>query len=161
MVRPPRGSTRSAKYIIDVASSSESSGLQAQTVINAQDGETLGQTSGTSALVPTGSKVMLLDLRMPKVNLSATANFVHWSIQRTQSGQSVINPISMGGNPLRKNVLLSGIIGLGDSQNNGLHIRYKIPKKFQRMGDGDVWSIVNNNTSAVSTVYQFMYKVFQ
>ncbi len=161
MVRPPRGSTRSAKYIVQVAAASEGAGLAAHTMCLGADNETLGQTSGLNAAVPVGCKIMLFDIRMPKVNLgAATANFIHWSIQLTRSGQAVVNPLSAAGNPLRKNIMLSGVLGLGAGQNNSLHIRYKVPKKFQRIADGDVWNIVNNNGLVVSAVYEFVYKVF-
>ncbi len=162
MVRAPRGSTRSAKYEVEVGAMSEGAGLIAHTMALGADNTTLGQTGVTDFNVPVGSKITLFDIRMPKVNLgAATANFIHWSIQRSQFGQAVVNPAVAGGNPLRKNILLSGVLGLGAGQNNSLHIRYKVPKKFQRIGDGDVWSIVNTNGLAVSTIYEFIYKVFQ
>jgi len=161
MVRPPRGSTRSVKYIVEVAGASESAGLTAHTICTGTDNATLGQTGVTDVAVPTGSKIVLFDIRMPKVNLgAATANFIHWSLQITKSGQSVVNPIGQSGNPLRTNVMLSGVLGLGAGQNNSLHIRYKVPKRFQRIKDGDVWNIVNNNGLAVSAIYEFVYKVF-
>ncbi len=162
MVRPPRGMSRSAKYTVEQAGSSEAAGIQAITMAKGTDAQTLGQSGPTAFNVPVGSKITLFDIRMPKVNLGAgTANFIHWSIQRTLTGQSVLNPISSGGSPLRKNIMLSGVLGLGAGQNNSLHIRYKVPKRFQRMGDGDVWQIVNNNGLACSTIYEFVYKVFQ
>ncbi len=162
MVRGPRGSTRSAKYIVQQAGASAGAGTEVVSFASGQDNTTLGQTGATDKAIPVGSKVVLFDIRMPKVNLGAgTANFIHWSIQRTVSGQSVINPISASGNALRKNILLSGVVGLGAGQNNSLHVRYKVPKKFQRIGDGDVWQIVNNNGLAVSTIYEIVYKVFQ
>ncbi len=157
----PRGSTRSAKYIVNIADASEAAGTTATTIINGADNVTLGQASVTDVGVPVGSKIARIEIFMPKVNLAATANFVTWSIQRTVSGQSIISPILSGGNPLRKNILLTGMIGLGEGQNNSLHVKYNVPKSFQRIGDGDVWSIVNDNGGAVSTQYQFIYKVFQ
>ncbi len=162
VMRSPRGSTRSAKYIVQIAGASESPGLTAAVMIVGKDNTTLGQASVTDTDVPVGSKVTVIDIFMPKVNLgAATANFIHWTLQRTQTGQAVINPISAGGNPLRTNILLSGVMGLGAGQNNSLHIRYKVPKRFQRIRDGDVWNLVNNNGLAVSAIYQFIYKVFQ
>ncbi len=152
--------TNSIKYIVNIAGASEPAGLSAVTMALGTDLITGGQSAPTVAAVKTGSKIALFDIRMPKVSLSATANFIHWSIQRVLSGQSVINPIIMGGDPLRKNVMLSGVLGLGEGQNNQLHIRYKVPPKFQRIGDGDAWILVNNNTGAVSTIYQIMYKVW-
>ncbi len=153
---------RSVKYQVTQAAASESAGLTAITIASGKDDETLGQTSVTDISVPTGSKIAQIEIWMPKVNLGAgTANFITWSIQRTQSGQSVVDPIIQAGNPLRRNVMLTGKLGLGAGQNNNLHIKYKLPKKYQRIGEGDVWNIVNNNGLAVSTEYMFIYKVWQ
>ncbi len=156
----PRSTTRSAKYIVQVAAASEAAGTGAATIMTGNDNTVIGQTGPTDQLVPTGAKVSVIEIFMPKVNLATTANFIHWTLQRIVSGQAVINPLSAPGSPLRKNIMLSGVVGLGDRQNSNLHIRYKIPPKFQRIGDGDSWIIVNNNESAVSTVYQFIYKIF-
>ncbi len=156
----PKGSTRSAKYIVVSGPTSEGAGLIAVTMAQAKDNETLGQNSVTDSDVLVGAKITSFEIFMPKINFTATtANFVTWSIQRTVSGQSVVNPIGAGGSPLRKNILLTGCIGIGTGQNNSLHIKFKVPKKFQRMGDGDVWSIVNENAFALSTFYYIIYKV--
>jgi len=158
----PRGMSRSAKYIVNIAGSSEAAGLQAHTMINGADNTTLGQASVTDVGVPVGSKVTKIEIFCPKVNLGAgTANFIVWNIQRTESGQSIVSPITAGGNPLRKNIMLTGMLGLGAGQNNNLHIKYNIPPKFQRIADGNVWSLVFDNGLAVSTQYQFIYKVWQ
>ncbi len=141
--------------------SSEAAGLIARTISIGTDNAVLGQTGPTDTAVPVGAKIATIEMFMPKVNLgAATANFVHWTLQRTRTGQSVINPISAGGNALRNNILLSGVLGLGAGQNNNLHIKYKVPPKFQRVADGDVWNVVMNNGLAVSTVYYFIFKVF-
>ncbi len=158
----PQGSTRSVKYIVEIGGATEATGTTVATLAQGVDNTTLGQTGVTDTLIPVGSKITLFDIRMPKVNKAAgTANFVHWSLQRTVSGQGVINPASAGGNPLRKNIMLSGVLGLGPGQNNSGHIRYRVPKRFQRIGDGDAWTLVNNNLLVVDTAYEFVYKVFQ
>ncbi len=158
----PRGSTRSVKYIVNIAAASEPAGTNAHTIINTADNVTLGQVSTTDVGVPVGSRVTKIEIFMPKVNLgAATANFITWTLQRTNTGQSIVSPITSGGNPLRKNIMLTGMIGLGAGQNNSLHVSYKVPFKFQRCADGDVWSIVNDNGLVVSAQYQFIYKLWQ
>ncbi len=162
VVRRPRGSSRSVKYIVNLAGSSEAAGTQIKTLANGLDNTTLGQTGISDTDVPVGSKITEFLIFMPKVNLgAATANFIHWSIQRLESGQSTVNPINAGGSPLRKNIMLSGVLGLGAGQNYSGKVRYKIPKKFQRIGDGVNWQLVMNNGLAVSTLYQFIFKVWQ
>jgi len=156
----PRGSTRSAKYIVNQAGASEAAGTIAVSIAVGTDNTTLGQTGGTDIAVPVGAKITVIDMFMPKVNLgAATANFITWSLQRTRTGQAIIRPDTAGGSPLRNNILLTGVLGLGAGQNNSLHIRYKIPPKFQRVADGDVWNVVNRNDLVVSTQYLFIYKV--
>ncbi len=158
---PPRGMNRSAKYIIVSGPASAAAGTEAVTMVNAQDNATLGQTSVTDAGVPVGAKITSFEIFMPKVNLgAATANFITWSIQRLLTGQAVVNPITASGAPLRKNIMLTGVVGLGAGQNNSLHIKFRVPPKFQRMGDGDQWVIVNNNDLAVSVTYYIIYKVW-
>ncbi len=157
----PRSTTRSVKYVVNQAGASEGAGLSAVTIIKGVDNATLGQSGVTDIDVPTGAKIAKIELWMPKVNLGAgTANFITWSIQRTNTGQAVVSPIVQGGNPLRTNVMLTGVLGLGAGQNNNLHVIYKIPPKFQRITDSQVWSVVNDNGLAVSAQYMFMYKVF-
>ncbi len=156
----PRPTARYGKYIVFVAGASEAAGLTATTMFKGVDAATLGQTGVTDVDVPVGARIEQVEIFMPKVNLgAATANFIVWSIQRTLFGQSVLDPITAGGKANRKNILLTGVVGLGAGQNNSLHVKYRIPKKFQRIGDGDVWSLVTNNGLAVSTMYYIIYKV--
>ncbi len=150
---------RTAKYIVVSGPATEGAGLQVIGLTIGTDNATLGQTSVTDIAIPTGAKIESMEIFMPKVTLGGTANFITWSIQRILSGQAVVNPITAGGNPLRKNILLTGVLGLGTTQNDKLHIKFRIPKKFQRVGDGDAWQIVTNNFLAVSTNYYIIYKV--
>ncbi len=127
---------------------------------NGQDGTTLGQSGPTDINVPVGAKITSFEIFMPKVNLgAATANFITWTIQRLETGQSVIDPLVASGSPFRKNIMLSGVLGLGAGQNNNLHIKFRVPPKYQRMGDNVNWQIVSNNTLAVSAFYYIIYKV--
>ncbi len=157
----PRNTIRSAKYIVVSGPFTEAAGLIARTIAIGVDNATLGQTSVTDKDVPVGAKIAQFEIFMPKVNLgAATANFIHWTMQRTITGQAVVNPITAGGNPLRKNILLTGVLGLGAGQNNQLHIKFKVPPKYQRIADGDVWNLVMDNGLAVSATYYFIYKIF-
>lgn len=160
-MRPPRGSTRSRKYTVDQAEASEIAGIQAFILATGTDNDTLGQTAATDNAVPTGSKIMLLDLRAVFGNLVAINDFVYWSIQLRRSGQANLNPLSPGGSPLLKNIMLSGLFSIGKEQNKTLHIRYKIPKALQRVADGNIWAFVTNNGAVTTTAMQCVYKVFQ
>lgn len=151
---------RSVKYVIVDGPASAGAGTEVVSVALGVDNATLGQTGPTDGSIPTGARIESMDIFMPKVNLgAATANFITWTLQRTVQSQAVINPLAVAGSGLRKNVILTGVLGLGAGQNNQLHIKFKIPRKFQRMSDGDAWSIVNDNGLAVSVFYYIIYKV--
>ncbi len=158
----PRAMVRSVKYIVNIAGSSEAAGLVTIPIADGNDNTTLGQTSTTDINVPVGSKITKFVIMMPKVNLgSATANFITWSLQKLKVGQSIQDPILAGGKALRKNIVLTGMMGLGAGQNSSMVIKYNVPRSMQRMADGDNWQLVQNNGLVVSTQYQFIYKVFQ
>ncbi len=72
----------------------------------------------------------------------------------------MINPVTAGGSPLRKNIMLTGVVGMGAGQNNQLHVKYKVPEKFQRIGDNDSWDIITNNGLTTSVFYYIIFKVF-
>ncbi len=157
----PRSTVRSAKYIVVEGPVSEAAGIIAVPFIKGVDNAALGQSGVTDFDVPVGAKVAKVEIFMPKVNLgSGTANFIHWTLQRTSTGQSVVNPITAGGSPLRTNIMLTGVLGLGAGQNNQLHVTFKIPPKYQRIADGQVWQIVHDNGLVVSATYMFIYKIF-
>ncbi len=153
--------SRSSKYIVDKAEASQSAGLINFTMVTGTDNASLGQSSAVDTAVPVGSKITLLDIRCVYGNLVAINDFIYWSIQRKSSGQANLNPLSPGGNALRKNILLSGLFSVGKEQNFTQHIRYKIPKKFQRIADGDVWAFVTDNGAITTVANQVVYKVFQ
>ncbi len=151
---------RTAKYIIVSGPSSAGAGIEAVTMAIGTDNATLGQTGVTDTAVPTGCKIESFEIFMPKSSVSAdVADFVQWTIQKIDSGQSVVNPITAGGDPLRKNIMLSGSLVCGFAQNNGLHVKYRVPKGKQRMGDGQLWTLVNNNQRATQVHYYIIYKV--
>ncbi len=151
---------RTAKYIVVSGPSSEAAAVVVISMALGTDNATLGQTSVTDIAIPVGAKITSMEIFMPKINLVAgAANFCTWSIQRTVTGQSIVNPLIAGGSPLRKNIILTGVVGMGAGQNNQLHVKFRVPKKFQRVGDGDAWSLVTNNFDVVSTLYYIIYKV--
>ncbi len=157
----PRSTVRSNKYVVISGPSSEAAGVNSVTLAIGTDNATLGQTAVTDTAIPVGAKISQIEIWMPSVNLeAATANFVVWTIQRTLSSQPIVNPLTAGGDARRKNILLTGVMGLGAGQNNLMHVKFRIPPKMQRIGDGDTWTITTNNTDAVSKLYYIIYKVF-
>ncbi len=155
-----RPTVRTSKYIVVSGPSSEVAGIQAVSMALGTDNATLGQTGVTDIAVPTGAKITHFEIFMPKGSTVADeTNFHTWTIQKLSTGQAIINPITAGGDPLRKNIMLTGMIALGITQNNGLHISYNVPLKKQRMADGDSWQIVMNNQRVTKAQYYIIYKV--
>ncbi len=160
-MRPPRGSSQSRKYIVEVASASETGSTKIDFVLaKGQDNTTLGQASSVDSLVPVGSKIKVLDLRICYANLANVAVFVHWCIQRVQTGQSTIDPKVAGGSTLSKNIMLSGMKSVGLNQNSDMHIRYKVPKSMLRMADDMKWVYTSNATNVMTAQKEVVYKVF-
>ncbi len=155
----PRNVIRTAKYIVVVGPASEATGTTVTPMILGADNAVLGQTGVTDITVPVGARVEKIEIFMPKIGLGAIGNFITWSVQHLVSGQAVISPIVAGGSPLRKNIILTGHVGLGQNQNNSIHVKFRIPKRFQRIGDGDAFQIVNHNHLAVTTDYYIIYTV--
>ncbi len=160
MVRPPKGSTRSVKYIIDEAQGTSGTALDTFKLAKGVDDETLGQTSVTDHTVPTGTKIKQFNIMTCWGSITGVSTFLHWSIQRIRSGQTFLNPRTQGGNPLRNNIMMSGIMCIGDKQNATLDIKYKVPKSMWRMGDNTEWALVTICSTNVDTVKQCIFKVF-
>ncbi len=160
MVRPPRGATRSAKYVIDEPQATSGVTLAQFILAVGTDNAVIGQTSGLDNNVPTGAKIKQLNIMSCWGSITGVSTFLHWSIQRVLSGQANLDPTLVGGNPLRKNIMMQGMLCIGDKQNAPLDIKYKIPKKFWRLGDGDKWVFVTKSSTNVDTVKQCVYKIF-
>ncbi len=160
MVRPPKGSTRSVKYVIDEVQGTSQTTTQSFELAKGVDDETLGQSSATDNSVPTGVKIRQFNIMTCWGSITGVSTFLHWSIQRLSSSQNAIDPTAVGGNPLRTNVMMQGMICIGDKQNATLDIKYKVPKKFWRIKDGDRWMLTTKSSTNVDTVKQVIYKVF-
>ncbi len=143
-----------------VAPASESAGKQDFKLAEGLDNAVLGQTSVTDSGVPVGAKITELRVRWEGASLANVAVIGHWSIQRLSAGQGTLDPAVGGGNILFKNIMLSGMKSVGLNQNSSLNIRYKIPKKFWRLGDTERWYLVTNFNNVMTVGKSVIYKVF-
>ncbi len=159
-MRVPRGSTRSKKYQVVVAPASESAGKVNFEMAKAVDNAALGQTSVTDSVVPVGSKITELRIRWQGASLANVAVIGHWSLQHLAAGQATVDPKVAGGDPLFKNIMLSGMLSVGFNQNSGLNLVYKVPKKFWRLGDTESWQLVTNFNNVMTVSKEVIYKVF-
>ncbi len=120
-----------------------------------------GQTSATDADVPTGSIIKFIQIQFSAMNTAIAPAFLHLSVQLLHSGQTQVDPRLVGGNPQRNQVFHQDMFGIGANQNSNRTIRFKIPKKFQRVREGDKW--IFNRTADVTwgDVMQVIYKFYR
>lgn len=111
--------------------------------------------------VPTGAVVKSIDLQIGMSNLVlVSANFV-WTLQLLRSNQGAITPNSQGGDNQRNQVIYTRNVFVGQNQNYNPHVRIKIPPKFQRIREGDLWKIVSRADAVHASVIQVIYKFYR
>jgi len=160
MVRPPRGSTRSMKYVRDQPQGTSGVAKSDYLLAKGVDNATLGQSGPTDVDIPTGCKIKQFNIMSCWGSITGVSTFIHWSIQHLKSGQTSLDPTTVGGQPTRNMVMMQGMICAGDKQNATIDIKYKIPKKFWRLADGDQWIFVTKASTNLDVVKQIIFKVF-
>ncbi len=150
--------TRTYKKVLNFAPTAQSTGNHTNVISNGQDTLAIGQTGPTNASIPTGWFIEFIELQYSAVNLVNTTCFIHTSLQLVHSGQSVIDPIVVGGNPQRNQVFHQDMKSLGQTQNGNWKFRFKIPRQYQRVREGDSWNFTYNNTAIVTDAMQVIYK---
>lgn len=124
------------------------------------DSVAAGQTGPTNADIPTGSSIRYIEIQFSWANLeNNAANFMFMSIQRTLSGQNTIAPNVVGGNAQRNQVHWQMQRSLGENQNGNIVIKFKVPKKYQRVRELSVWNFTviatDNTVNAVQIIYKY------
>ena len=152
---------QSYKMVIDYAPASQPIAKLDFPLSQGIDSVPAGQTGPGAVLVPTGSAIRYIEIKYAVVNLASTAAFLYTSIQRLHSGQTSIDPRVVGGDTQRNQVHLQLLRSIGEQQNNTLTIRFKIPAKFQRVRDGDIWQLVTYCTGVTSQAVQVNYKFYR
>ncbi len=160
MVRPPRGSSRSSKYVVDEALTTTGTTKSDFILAVGTDNDSLGQTAGTDTAVPTGAKIKQFNIMTCYGSITGVSTFLHWSIQKILTGQSTISPRSVGGSANRSQVMMQGMQCIGQFQNATVDIKYKVPKSMWRLKDGEKWTFTSINSTNVDTVKQVIYTVF-
>lgn len=153
---------QSFKKVLNYAPASRAAAvkLDAPLVIGV-DSIAAGQTSATDADVPTGSVVKFIEIQYATTNLVAIASHMHISIQHLRSGQSTIVPNAIGGNPQRNQVHFQMLYSMGKEQNQNKVLRFKIPKKFQRVREGDQWMFTRIPDTIITDATQVVYKFYR
>ncbi len=157
----PRSVIQSFKKVINHAPASLTTATQTWKASTGTDSVAAGQTSATDFAVPTGSIIKYIEFQWCQQNLVNVAAFTHLQVIRLHSGQVTVAPNAVGGSPIRNQVHHQECFCLGQNQNVNRVIRFKVPKKFQRVREGDIWQL-NTITDQVSTgVCQILYKFYR
>lgn len=156
----PRNIVQSFKKVLNAAPGSRAADtLIAFTAVTGTDSVAAGQTGVIDSAVPTGSIVEFIEFQLGMVNLISVSCFIHVAIEQTHSGQSVVDPRVVGGDPQRNQVFHQQMFTIGQNQNSNHIFRFKVPRKFQRVREGDTWQLVTVgdvvHTSACQTIYKF------
>lgn len=111
--------------------------------------------------VPTGATITNFDIQISMSNLVGIASFVWVTIQHLRSGQTAIDNQAVGGNAQRNQVHLQIQRSLGKDQNRDIVIPFKIPKKFQRVREGDQWVCSVKCDTIRTQALQHIYKFYR
>lgn len=84
---------------------------------------------------------------------------MHLSVQKIHTGQSTVAPNVVGGNPQRNQVFHQSLRVLGQLQNMNYSYTFKVPKKYQRIREGDAWAFVYQSSQIWTDAVQVIYTV--
>ncbi len=152
---------KSYKKVINFASASFTAGFQTEVISTGVDSVAIGQTGPTDGNVPTGALVKYIEVQFAVSNVVLTPCFLTCTLQYTESGQSFIDPDTMGGSPQRNQCLHMDMFTVGEGQNSLHKFRFKVPKGMQRIREGRRWGLCWNTSATVNRKVLMIYKVYQ
>ncbi len=120
----------------------------------------VGPTASNNA-VPTGAKIKYLYFMVSFSNLVAVSALLHITMQLLRSGQSIVTPGAIGGSPQRNQVIFTAMKFIGKEQNSNFIFKIKIPPTFQRIREGDSWSLVHRCDAIYASATQCIYKFYR
>ncbi len=155
-----RGITRTYKKVLNFAPISRPASTQVEYVaVTGVDSISPGQLGVTDSTVPTGAVVEWIIWQYSEVNLLAAASFTNIAVQLTLSGQTPIDPRLVGGNAQRNQIFHQALWVAGQGQNSNHTIRFAVPKSYQRIREGMVWSLSMISSAVKSDACQIIYKL--
>ncbi len=158
----PRTVVQSFKKVHDHAGASFGSGINTTYIMSAGvDSVAAGQTGVIDPDVPTGSVIKSFTIMICPLNITSNSTLWHFSIQLLRSGQSSIIPNLIGGNPQRNQVFKQLLRILGKDQNSNVYMNFKVPKKYQRVREGDQWVFNTLGTNSYSQGAKVIYKFYR
>lgn len=153
---------QSFKKILNFAPASHAAATTINRVlVTGVDSVAAGQTSPTDSQVPTGSVIKQIEIQFAAQNLVNIAAFLHVCIQHLRTGQAALAPNVIGGNAQRNQVFYQDLKSVGQNQNVNMKLRFKIPKKFGRVREGDTWNFTHLTDQIVTDAVQVIYKFYR
>jgi len=152
---------QSFKKVLNFAPVSQAAGSRDIILVIGQDSVAAGQTGPIEPNVPTGSIVKFVDISLSFGQIVGGAVFAHCSIQLLHSGQTSIPSNIIGGNPQRNQVMHQFMYSIGINQNFNRTIKFKVPKKFQRIREGDFWVFEITSSNTLTQALQVIYKFYR
>ncbi len=153
---------QSYKKVLNFAPTSQSASTKITKVLSSgTDSTAAGQTGPTDGAVPTGSIIRFFDIQYVVENVGSTGLFQSITMQRMHTGQPTVDPLVVGGNPARNQVHLQLLKSIGKDQNGNFHIKFRVPKKFQRVREGDTWVLVTSGDAVHSDNCLVIYKFYR
>lgn len=153
---------QSFKKVINVAPASRLSSTDIENNMSVgTDSVAAGQVGPIDAAVPTGSVIKYFEIQWAMGNLSGGSLFMHVAIQLIHQGQVIVSPNVVGGNAQRNQVFFQTFFQIGTEQNGSRIFRFKVPKKFQRVREGDVWKFVRQGSEVYADGLQIIYKFYR
>ncbi len=110
---------------------------------------------------PTGAMVKYIECQISQQNLDqANATFTVVSMQKVHTGQVAIDPYTTGGNEQRNQVFHTIVRCVAPVQNSNIMVKFKVPKRYWRMRNGDEWRLTINNNLPVEQLIFVFYKYY-
>ncbi len=157
----PRPVIQSFKKVIFFIDASFGAGFTNDVIATGADSIAAGQTSSTDTVVSTGSILKYFEIQFACINPADAVIFVNCTIQYRLANQAFIDPNLMGGSNQRNQCLHMDLFSVGHDQNSTHKFKFKIPKQFQRMREGMVWSLTWRTNGIVNRQAQMIYKFYR
>lgn len=153
---------QSYKKVLNYAPASHTAATDIEiTLSTGVDSVAAGQTSPTDTGVPTGAIIKYMEIQCAMGNPTVTPLFLNFIVMKLEAGQSSVSPLVVGGSQLRNQVLHQGLVQIGERQNFNRVLRFKIPKRFQRVKEGSLWRLILNGDVVWSSSFQIIYKFYR
>ncbi len=158
----PRAVIQSFKKVLNFAGTSHVSNTVIQFPLSdGTDSVAAGQTGPIDPQVPTGSVIKYIEIQYSFVNLTSVSQMTHVAIQKLHAAQALVDPRLVGGNPQRNQVFFQQLFMVGKDQNSNHVYRFKVPKKYQRVREGDRWFFTVISDQVFSDALQCIYKFYR